>query len=219
MKQIEFNIEEISYLKETLGVVLKDIREIYNITDQQNLFIEANIAEKNNYLLWIDSERITLVNMQNNPKDCVIDFCYSSMWYDFGLSYFILKEKGIDSYDWYKSPMTFSQNPYLEVVYGFVIGYEQTRKNLIEHIEGIHNKKEEFINRLNQVRGKFGNEVFVDFGTNNSLNMRPLEITEEDGKKVGTIDFGSRIVKIITEGDIVLTKVEKAKQLNKSKEK
>ena len=158
--------------------------------------------------------------MRDKPKDYVIDCCYrsSSILHNFTFPFFILEGEGRGDYDWYKAK-TFSRNPYLEVAYGFVIGYEQTRKNLIEHIEDIHNKKEEFINRLNQVRGKFGNEVFVDFGTNNSLNMRPLEITEEDGKKVGTIDFGSRIVKIITEGDIVLTKVEKAKQLNKSKGK
>ena len=49
-------------------------------------------------------------------------------------------------------------------------------------------------------------------------NVKMLEVTKENGRSIGTIDFGSRIVKIITDGDIVLKKVEPVKEKVKQKE-
>lgn len=37
-----------------------------------------------------------------------------------------------------------------------------------------------------------------------SIDQHTIEIKEEDGRVVGTIDFGGKLIKIITDGDIVL---------------
>ena len=218
MRDIEFSKEEIEYISETLGIILKDIREIYNTSDQKNLFLEVSLPEKKKYVLWIKENDISLVEKTNKSKEDVIDECkYNGEYVRICSSLETIKSNFTSLYS--KQPTTFSRNTYFEQVYGFLLSYEKIRKDLIDHIKSIHNKKEDFINRLNQLRSRYGGEIFVHLGTNNSLNMQALEVTEENGKKVGTIDFGSRIVKIVSEGDIVLTKVEKVKELKKNKDK
>ena len=47
-------------------------------------------------------------------------------------------------------------------------------------------------------------ESIVEIDMPRSQNVHEVEVSEENGKKIGVINFGSQIVKIITNGDIVL---------------
>ncbi len=62
-------------------------------------------------------------------------------------------------------------------------------------------------------------EVNIEFQYPDTMNMHELELKEENGRRVGLIDFGDMCVKILTNGDISLVQDEKQSKSAETKER
>ncbi len=222
MKEITYSKEELDYIKDTLGLILNDVRSIYNATDQEHIFLETTLNNEK-YLLAINDKKIALLTLKVDIDEWIklwknddVNFSYKGNCL---LEKVIIPEKSLLKKQQDKKYETNKLDKCSDtaIAVQFLLEYDRIREELINDIKNTHNSKEDIMRRISQIRCKYGNEILVDLGENKSLNQQTLFVQEENGKKVGTIDFGSRIVKIITDGDIVLTRVEEVKNKIKTK--
>lgn len=222
MKEITYSKEELDYIKDTLGLILNDVRSIYNATDQEHIFLETTLNNEK-YLLAINDKKIALLTLKVDIDEWIklwknddVNFSYKGNCL---LERVIIPEKSLLKKQQDKKYETNKLDKCSDtaIAVQFLLEYDRIREELINDIKNTHSSKEDIMRRISQIRCKYGNEILVDLGENKSLNQQTLFVQEENGKKVGTIDFGSRIVKIITDGDIVLTRVEEVKNKIKTK--
>ena len=222
MKEITYSKEELDYIKDTLGLILNDVRSIYNATDQEHIFLETTLNNEK-YLLAINDKKIALLTLKVDIDEWIklwknddVNFSYKGNCL---LERVIIPEKSLLKKQQDKKYETNKLDKCSDtaIAVQFLFEYDRIREELINDIKNTHDSKEDIMRRISQIRCKYGNEILVDLGENKSLNQQTLFVQEENGKKVGTIDFGSRIVKIITDGDIVLTRVEEVKNKIKTK--
>ena len=222
MKEITYSKEELDYIKDTLGLILNDVRSIYNATDQEHIFLETTLNNEK-YLLAINDKKIALLTLKVDIDEWIklwknddVNFSYKGNCL---LERVIIPEKSLlkKQQDKKYEMNKLDKCSDTLIAVQFLLEYDRIREELINDIKNTHSSKEDIMRRISQIRCKYGNEILVDLGENKSLNQQTLFVQEENGKKVGTIDFGSRIVKIITDGDIVLTRVEEVKNKIKTK--
>ena len=66
---------------------------------------------------------------------------------------------------------------------------------------------------------KIDEAAIIKFRCPDSMNVHELELKEENGKKIGYIDFGDMAVEIITNGSIVLANKDSVEKKTKRKER
>lgn len=218
MKALVFTEEEIKYVKETLNIVLDDIRKIYALTPQENIFLEIEIEEEK-YLLSIGPKEIALLTLKVDKEEWQKLFIKGDANFDYKGNILLEQERIKSDSSWrIKSEETYfwrnelADKSSIEPIARFLAQYDTIRKDIISHIETCHSEKEDIMSKLQHLRTIYGGEVYVNLGEAKTMNMQKIEVEEQNGKKIGTIDFGNRLVKIITEGDIVLTQIEPVKQ-------
>ncbi len=102
--------------------------------------------------------------------------------------------------------------------------FAQFCENYLENLELIKKEGEKYFQKnagrsdllenIKRVEDHFSGTIEFDFPE--SLAPKEITIEEDKGQKIGTINFGGRTIRIITDGDIVLVNRSKEKQ---SKEK
>lgn len=219
MRELKFTEEEKKYIKETLNVVLDDIHKIYEITPQENIFIEVEIDNEYKYLLCIGPKAIALLTLETDKEEWKKLFINGDANFSYKTNVLLEREITVESgsrknkkEEQYKRRNDLEDNFDLEIIARLLADYENIRNRIISYIETCHSQKNEIMSKLQRIRTIYGSDVYVDLGQATTLNMQKIELEEKDGKKIGTIDFGNRLVKIITEGDIVLTQIEPVKQ-------
>ncbi len=83
---------------------------------------------------------------------------------------------------------------------------EQARESKINIDDRVSNGIKEAMSKLRQAR-----EASIEFDFPSSVAPYEIEVTKEDGRTVGKIDFGDRTIKVITDGNIVLVNKEDQK--------
>lgn len=219
MRELKFTEEEKEYVKEVLNLVLDDIHKIYEITPQDNIFLEVEIDKDYNYLLCIGPKAIALLTLEVDKDEWKKLFINGDANFSYKNNVLLEKEILVESGNRKnkKEEILLRRNDLeedleLEIVARFLADYENIRSRIISHIETCYSEKTEIMSKLQRIKTIYGSDVYVELGQATTLNMQKIEIEEQEGKKIGTIDFGNRLVKIITEGDIVLTKIEPVKQ-------
>lgn len=197
----DFTDKEKIYIGETLNIVLEDLEKIVSLYP-----IPYHTIEIDNLSLSFGNTYISLKEINS----------YHS------ISLSSIKGKGYKDEEKSKKPKRANFYTLTEeeqnIVARFLANYESFRNQSIEKLKEVTEDKNDLFSRLQALRVKYSTEVSVDFGQISTQNVKTLEVTKENGRSVGTIDFGSRIVKIITDGDIVLKKVEPVKEKIKAKE-
>ena len=198
MQSYNFNKDELGYLKDTLRLVLEDINEIYETSELEIISIDfLTHSEQERWKLITSDYKLTLKRDEQflaefarikPTKQSKGHYEYNYQWTNFGYN----------------------------VILRFLASYKDIRKTLLETAQNGLNSKETLMDELRKLRTNFTKEVYVDFGTNNTQNQHALEVTEQDGKQIGTINFGQKTVKIISEGEIVLTHTKRAEEKVKS---
>lgn len=72
-----------------------------------------------------------------------------------------------------------------------------------------HNKEMEAIRKVEKLYHGTS-DIEIDLPKTN--NQHTIEISEENGRKIGTINFGLQTIRIITDGDIIIVPKETTKQ-------
>ena len=103
-----------------------------------------------------------------------------------------------------------------DIMFNFIKNYEDVRDKLIKRLSSSDSIKKDTDLLFARLKEKFNKESTVEIDLGDTNNRQTIEITEEDGKKIGTINFGFQTIKIITKGEITLVNKEE-KTKNKKK--
>ena len=105
----------------------------------------------------------------------------------------------------------------------FISHYKSVKEKLMEYLDEkaenrneLAEKKKNFMEEMKKIQEDHSTDVEIDFP--DSIGLTKIEVTKEDDKKIGTINFGSQTIRIITRGNIVLVNEEehsKKKELKK----
>ena len=189
-------------IKETIKILVKDLRTLWNLYPYEEIKLSLNLYLTNygNYWYFIMNEKEITIREASNGNHTH------------------LERKGINNKPYQVGEYLAHQQ--------FINQYEKIR-NQVESIQ--NSKKEQHesqMSKMSELRNKYSDEskkerkrleasVQIDFPP--SINVNDIEITEENGKTIGIIDFGKQLIKIITEGDIVLVDKRKDKGIVKEK--
>lgn len=203
MSILEFTKEEKKQIRKSLKTVVKDMRSLWEIYPNDEIDIEVSLPEVDLsdygcfWHLLMDSKRIIL---------------YSA----YSKNYSNLERHRIH----HLQDLRYTKGDYL-AHFGVIKAYDVIREKLYAELTKRKNKQQKNINSLVEIEKKHSPktkeekkklEATVQIDLPPSNNVHEIEISEENGKKVGRIDFGAQTIKIITEGDIVLVnKQEKEK--------
>lgn len=103
-----------------------------------------------------------------------------------------------------------------DIMFNFIKNYEDVRDKLIKRLSSSDSIKKDTDLLFARLKEQFNKKSTVEIDLGDTNNRQTIEITEEDGKKIGTINFGHQTIKIITKGEITLVnKEEKAKTKKK----
>lgn len=102
--------------------------------------------------------------------------------------------------------------------------YPEIREKLIFKLADINynrqlsdEKKERQLLEINRIRDLYAKEIHVEISNPHGLNQNGIEITEEDGKKIGTLHIGPTTVRVITHSKIIFQ--DKSQEESKVKRK
>lgn len=88
--------------------------------------------------------------------------------------------------------------------YNFVKNYKEfTRTRLLREINIRLAKKEEGMSLVDDVQKEYDKNASIEL-IFQTQNRQEIEVTSEEGRTVGTLRFGGNVIKIVTNGDIVL---------------
>lgn len=87
----------------------------------------------------------------------------------------------------------------------FVASYPEIKKRIMEACEKYYVFQDTCFNLLRKNVLDLSKTVGVEFNLPESTNQYKMVVREENGKKIGTIDLGDKMVEVITKGDIALT--------------
>lgn len=103
-----------------------------------------------------------------------------------------------------------------DIMFNFIKNYEDVRDKLIKRLSSSESIKKDTDLLFARLKEQFNKKSTVEIDLGDTNNRQTIEITEEDGKKIGTINFGLQTIKIITKGEITLVnKEEKTKTKKK----
>ena len=195
-----FTKEEQKQIKKSRKTIVKDMRKLFNMYPYEKIEIPVNIHLAPKYgsywYLVITKNRIAIKSDRG---------AYTNL-------YPVILPQNKDDRD----------NAHFQ----FISQYDSVRSKLVAIINEKLARKEGNLEKMTTVSEKYTKsgqkkqkklEATVQIDIPKTQNVHEIKISEENGLKVGIIDFGRQTIKIITEGDIVL--VDKNKIDNKVKKK
>ncbi len=198
MSNLRFTQEEKDNILEALELVLLDIEKLWervkNTTPEISVYI---FAYETSYGLGLDDKKL-IINDQGIKlvDDRVIGQPPKEIW---------LKKKE----DVPKKRKLFQKKEKepeidLNLYYDFVRNYKNyTRQKLIETInKKIESKNEGLIN-IDDISKEYSKTASIEL-TFQTQNQIPIEVTKENGQTIGILRFGNNVIKLVTNGEIVL---------------
>lgn len=197
---------EISNIKKTTYLVVNDI---YDIAEQYGLYVKGNLLLET---LRVDCD-LSNCNPEFDSKEIIKNPFLSFVINDDDMfvyhntenrktlsSSFILWRKVVAADDIIKHTYIFMSflNHY----------FNDIRPQIIEAFKEKGKEHKELVNSIDEItkriNNKFNNVSTVEINLPDSNNTQRLCVSNDNGQKIATINFGDQIVRIITSGDIVV---------------
>lgn len=193
--------EQKKKIRETVSILVKDLRELWEMYpyEEIQIYVQLYLPDYGKNWFFIMNKKDIFLKAESNGN------------------YTHLQRKGIKN-------KPYSEGDY-EAHRQFIAKYEYVRAE-VERIQSENaSRVQKSLDSMDNISSKYSSEskaerkrleasVQIDF---NSQNRHEIEITEENGQTVGTINFGKQTIKIMTEGDIIL--VDKRTEAPKIKQK
>lgn len=179
---IAFTKEEKTQLRQTLNVVVEDLRALYNTADLKTIKTEFSVYEnesRNTYTLVIDK------------KEMYLKLHYSD-WY-----------MNLDKISQSGKQKTCRITDY-NLVYLFLQKYEMVRKEVSNTATNSQIDKKMGMKKIQSIYNKYTKEAIVEVEMPETVNKSSIEISSEDGKNIGKVTVGPVSFKIITSENVNL---------------
>ncbi len=209
-------------IKKAMITIYKDIKELLEAAKVTSYFAVdlkhqiPDVDYDNHFHRYVFQREWSLRYYENSDLDIVVTDGYSSERYSLN-SYndssdddeLLLKLEFIERYPENRKLIIAAVNKRIP----YEIRKKEKQKESQTNIDDkVSNGIREAMLKLKQAR-----EASIEFNFPSSVAPYEIEVTKEDGRTVGTIDFGDRTIKVITDGNIVL--VPKREEKIKVKEK
>lgn len=209
-------------IKKAMITIYKDIKELLEAAKVTSYFAVdlkhqiPDVDYDNHFHRYVFQREWSLRYYENSDLDIVVTDGYSSERYSLN-SYndssdddeLLLKLEFIERYPENRKLIIAAVNKRIP----YEIRKKEKQKESQTNIDDkVSNGIREAMLKLKQAR-----EASIEFDFPSSVAPYEIEVTKEDGRTVGTIDFGDRTIKVITDGNIVL--VPKREEKIKVKEK
>ncbi len=207
--------EQKKKIKKELGIMVNDINELLKKSGVKEISININHSKEDRSIISDDDEWVIRffngswrISIEHNKMRLFSDsksiFCKPDWWlFAKKRNGRFVVERSIEDYCY-------------PIGYSLLLNYETNRKRIIEALDNeVKNGKtvDEELEGISSTLSKLSkDEVEVEFMLPETIGQRALEVTKEDGKTIGVIDFGGKLVKVVTSGDIVLVQREKGKE-------
>lgn len=180
----KFTEEEKIEIKKTMGIITDDIRELWKASQVEEV-------RRSIHFKWND---LCCWDIVINDKEIYLDerVCDKRIWIE-STNIFGIK----------KRPINYA------IAFQIIKNYQQLRGGIEAEIISASKDKSSTIHQLQEIQRLYTKDATIELEFPASNNQHEVEISREDGKTVGTINFGNRLIRIITDGDIVLSKSEK----------
>jgi len=187
---MKFSKEEKRLIRENIKLLVKDMRELWEIFPYEKIKIPVGI--------YIDG--------YSPDWDLVIDKSKIELVCDDG--YIKSNSTSLERVPGIGDVYVYGKDEYL-AHHQFIKKYDEIREELKHIVEKRAQTRKDSLEMLNAYNKKYKKQDIVEVSVPESKNPDLIEIKNEDGKNVGIIDFGDKSIKIITSGDIVLVNKEK----------
>ena len=175
---MSYTREEKQEIKKSLGLVLDDIRELWKISQPERISIKlgALMPDYSDFRLEIGKYRVALAKHYIDETTRI---------------YF--ERPGISKPN--RTPSDY------EAAMSFIANYEEIRKEIEKEIKNKIGDKEWFHQKLEEINMKYDKHADIVIDAPPTNNIQELEVvTDENGRKILTLDFGERIINIVTNG-------------------
>lgn len=195
---IKYNKEELNTIKSAYNKILDDMDLLWEKSEIEEIELRIYFGKTQNNGLPHDLGKIAYLVF--NDQEIRMEYR------NFRLSRIINIEKrnrrGKPSRNYDVSTMEALLEKYSEI--------REILKGKIE--ESISDKKRK-IDLFKSIDEQYSKEANIELSLPETLNQHKLEVVEEDGKKVGTLNFGSISLKIITSGNVELVSKPEANKV------
>lgn len=182
MRKIIYTKAEKQEITKSLNVIIDDLRELWKIS--QSSSIEVDIPDSN---LSLKVSNAGIILKEFHPERLILP-SFSRRYMELNTP--IGRIKGTLPYQ-------------LSLV--LVKEYTNVRQRFEYLIQRDIKEKEFQLYEVNHVSNEYGRTVDIELEVPPVQNIYSLDIKKENGKNIGTVNLGKNTVRIITEGDILVT--------------
>ena len=177
---------------------LNDLWDIWQTSALKSVFIPLNIGDDSTkkWHFRIDDKNIRLTCNTGYAHSISQTLAYSKKRFK---KYVLIKNIDINQ----------------DLMFEFIKRYEYIRENLIKRLSSGDSIKKETDDLFSKLKEQFNKSSTIEIDFGNPNNLQTIEINEEEGKKIGTINFGSQTIKIITKGEITLVNKKTDKKIKR----
>lgn len=193
MKNTKYSQDEIKIYKKALKIILEELEELWNATDLEEIKIPVilNGIEKEDKYKPYENWKFIMT------KDA---------WYLSGYTfsheyraYFAKKNK----FGQWKKLLNIQP---IDII--FMREYDEIKSKIEEKVRKTLKEKELDLTIAQNIINRKEKEATIEIKMPPSNNQHQIKINQENGRTIGVIDFGSRLIKIVTDGSIVLVPQE-----------
>lgn len=175
---MEYTNEDKQNMRETLDVVLDDLRALYDAAETETLEISFYLHGDlyGRYNLCINKKKICFCNDHDKDRNIL----------DQPLS--LVKRPKIKNHD---------------LMYAFLSEYELIRTKVEEEATYKTTEIYEMRKKLSEIKKRYSHESIIEVELEETNNPRSVEVKKENGNTIGEFRFGHDTIRIITKGNIV----------------
>ena len=187
--------------------MIKEIYEMFDSIPQKEVIIRLpnGVLHINSQKLYIYSSRqnFRTKNILKKIGNFFIDLKDSIEWECLDFSPAKTSELYLGEKTLFGPKVTFN-NHHIEEYVTFIQNYQKVKDELLKQSEHITEQKKREMAAVEKWNDIFTGETTIELDLPQTQNVQELKITEKGKKKIGTINFGKKTVKIVTEGKIIL---------------
>ena len=178
-------------IKKTMALLVEDMRALYQIYPYENIEIGVSMPVGDYGDFWNLVISGNSINLYSNMHDNVT----------------YLERKGK-----YKLIYTAGE---LEAHYKFIMLYDDIRRQIGDIVTSRAKNSAISIQKLRDYQKKYSKEAIIEIEVPETINQHTLEVTEENGRKIGKLNFNGLTLKIITSDSVKIINKSESKQKRK----
>ena len=182
---LKYTKEEQNLMKKAYDNALDVLDELWNLSEYQQIRVDAKLRGISDVDDYYPSWDWSLVL---NDKEIYLESTFHR-----SSTQIILEQK---------TRFTKKRKYDYGVIDIFLKEFEQLKPKVEERIKAGKLEKSKSLNEYEMIAEKYSKESRVEITLPDTMNQHSIEISKEDGRTVGKINFGSGLIKIITRGSI-----------------